>query len=151
MVQQRNRLYRSRDDRILFGVAGGLAEFFDIDPVLVRLGWVLLTVASAGIGALAYIVLAIVTPNVRQPMSREVGPVDDVSNESSAEVVEASADEGPPRRQIVRNVFGVGLIVIGVIVLLGNLGVFDSVRWDIVWPAAIVVLGVTILLPSMRR
>ena len=151
MVQQRHRLYRSRDDRILFGVAGGLAEFFDIDPVLVRLGWVLLTVASVGLGALAYIVLAIVTPNARQLVSREVGPVDESSKESSGEMVEARVDEGLPRRQVARNVFGVGLIIIGMIVLLGNLGVFDSVRWDIVWPAVIVVLGVTILLPSIRR
>ena len=151
MVQQRQRLYRSRDDRLLFGVAGGLAEFFDIDPVLVRLGWVLLTVASAGIGALAYIVLAIVTPNATQSVSREVGSVSNVSSESSEEMVETSVDEGPPRRQVARNVFGVGLIIVGVIVLLGNLGVFDSIRWDIVWPAVIVVLGVIILLPSIRR
>ena len=151
MVQQRNRLYRSRDDRILFGVAGGLAEFFDIDPVLVRLGWVLLTVASAGIGALAYIVMAIVTPNASQRVSREVGPVEHVSDESSEQVAESSVDEGPPRRQVARNIFGVGLIIVGVIVLLGNLGVFDSIRWDIVWPAIIVALGVAILLPSIRR
>ena len=151
MVQQRNRLYRSRDDRLLFGVAGGLAEFFDIDPVLVRLGWVLLTVASAGIGALVYIVLAIVTPNASQPASREVGPVDNVSSESSEEMVETSVDKGPPRRQVARNAFGVGLIIVGLIVLLGNLGVFDSIRWDIVWPAVIVVLGLIILLPSIRR
>lgn len=151
MVQQRNRLYRSRDDRILFGVAGGLAEFFDIDPVLVRLGWVLLTVASAGIGALAYIVMAIITPNASQPVSREVGPVGDGSNESTEQVVEASVDESPPRRQVARNIFGVGLIVVGVIVLLGNLGVFDSIRWDIVLPAIIVTLGLAILLPSIRR
>lgn len=151
MVQQKHRLYRSRDDRLLFGVAGGLAEFFDIDPVLVRLGWVLLTVASAGIGALAYIVLAIVTPNARRSVSREVGSVGDVSNESSEEMVETSVDEGLPRRQVARNVFGVGLVIVGVMVLLGNLGVFDTIRWDIVWPAVIVVLGVIILLPSIRR
>ena len=151
MVQQRNRLYRSRDDRILFGVAGGLAEYFDIDPVLVRLGWVLLTIASAGIGALAYIVLAIITPNASQQASREVGPVGDGSNEGSEEMVESRVDEGVPRRQVARNVFGVGLIIVGMIVLLGNLGVFDSVRWDIIWPAIIVVLGVAILLPSIRR
>ena len=56
-----------------------------------------------------------------------------------------------PKRHIVRNLFGVGMIILGMIVLLGNLGVFDSVRWEIVWPVVIVVLGVTILLPSIRR
>ena len=151
MVQQRQRLHRSHDNRFLYGVAGGLAEFFDIDPVLVRLGWVLLTVATVGLAALAYLVLVIVTPNGSHPASKEAGPVGDVSSESSEEAVEANVDEGLPRRQVVRNTLGVGLIIAGMIALLGNLGVFDSVRWDVVWPVVIVVLGVTILLPSIRR
>ena len=65
MIQQEQRLHRSREDRLLFGVAGGLAEYFDVDPVLVRLGWVLLILATVGIAALAYIVLAAIMPNSR--------------------------------------------------------------------------------------
>ena len=38
MVQQAHRLHKSRDDRFMFGVAGGIAEYFDVDPVLVRGG-----------------------------------------------------------------------------------------------------------------
>ena len=61
MVQQarRLRLHRSQDNRFLFGVAGGLAEYFDAELVLIRVGWALLTIATAGIAALAYIVMAI--------------------------------------------------------------------------------------------
>ena len=55
------RLYKSRNDRMLGGVCGGIAEFFDIDPSLVRLGWVLFC-ALGGSGILAYIVAAIVIP-----------------------------------------------------------------------------------------
>ena len=149
MVQQRQRLHRSRDDRLLFGVAGGLAEFLDVDPVLVRIGWILLTLATVGIAVLAYIVLAVITSNGRQPVSREVGKVNDSSSDISDSVVEPGPAEEPPRRQLARNVLGVGLIVVGMIVLLGNLGVFDSIRWDIVWPVVIMVLGLTILLPSI--
>lgn len=55
------RLYRSRRDRKIAGVCGGIAEHFDIDPVLVRvLAVVLLLCGSAGL--LAYIVLWIVVP-----------------------------------------------------------------------------------------
>ena len=151
MVQHRRRLHRSRDDRFLFGVAGGLAEFFDIDPVLVRVGWVLLTVATVGMAALAYLVLVIVTPNGSQTESTEVAPLSDQSDENPNRIVQGDAAEGLPKRHVARNVFGVGLIIIGMIVLLGNLGVFDTIRWDIVWPAVIVVLGATILLPSIRR
>jgi phage shock protein PspC (stress-responsive transcriptional regulator) len=56
------RLYRSRDDRMLAGVAGGLAEMWDADPSLVRLVWALLVPFTGGIALLAYIVMAIVVP-----------------------------------------------------------------------------------------
>lgn len=55
------RLYRIEEGRMLFGVCGGIAEYFNIDPSLVRIGWVLLTFA-AGTGILAYIIAAIILP-----------------------------------------------------------------------------------------
>ena len=57
----RDRLYRSRTDRMLFGVAGGMADWFDLDPSLVRIVWALLILAG-GIGLPLYIVAAIVIP-----------------------------------------------------------------------------------------
>lgn len=57
-----DRLYRSRDDRMLAGVAGGLAEMWDADPALVRLIWALLVIFTGGIALLVYIVMAIVVP-----------------------------------------------------------------------------------------
>ena len=83
MIQQGQRLHRSREDRLLFGVAGGMGEYFDVDPVLVRLGWILLTLATTGIAALAYIVLAVIIPKSRQPESREVETVNDNSSDQS--------------------------------------------------------------------
>ena len=56
------RLYRSSKSRMVCGVCGGIAEYFNIDPTLVRLGWILFAFA-AGSGVLAYIVAAIVKPN----------------------------------------------------------------------------------------
>lgn len=57
-----DRLYRSRDERMLAGVAGGLAERFDLDPSLVRVLWVLLALFSGGLFLLAYVAMAIVVP-----------------------------------------------------------------------------------------
>jgi phage shock protein C len=57
-----DRLYRSRDDRMLAGVAGGLAHIMDADPSIVRIVWVLLTILSGGIALLVYIVMAVVVP-----------------------------------------------------------------------------------------
>jgi phage shock protein C len=55
------RLYRSNQNRMIAGVCGGIAEFLNVDPTLVRLGFVLLTFAS-GSGILLYLVLAIIVP-----------------------------------------------------------------------------------------
>ena len=55
------RLYRSNTDKMICGVCGGIAEYFDIDPTLVRLAWILFT-ACAGSGIIAYIIATIVMP-----------------------------------------------------------------------------------------
>lgn len=57
-----DRLYRSRDDRVISGVAGGLAAQLDVDPSIIRVAWVLVTLLSGGIGLVVYIVMAIVVP-----------------------------------------------------------------------------------------
>jgi phage shock protein C len=58
---ERRRLYRSTTDRRLAGVCGGLAEYFDIDPLLVRIGFVIAALAG-GPGIIAYVVLWIAMP-----------------------------------------------------------------------------------------
>jgi phage shock protein C len=57
-----DRLYRSRDDRMLAGVAGGLAEMWGADPALIRIIWALLVIFTGGVALLVYIVMAIVIP-----------------------------------------------------------------------------------------
>lgn len=60
-MEGNKRIFRSRKDKIIAGVCGGLAEYFNIDPTIVRLVWALL-VLLAGTGILVYIVCAIVIP-----------------------------------------------------------------------------------------
>ena len=55
------RLYRSRESRMLCGVCGGIAEYFNIDPTLIRLLFVLFGLSGSGI--LAYIIAAIIMPD----------------------------------------------------------------------------------------
>lgn len=55
------KLYKSNDNKMVDGVCGGIAEYFDMDPTLIRLGWVLF-IALGGSGFLAYIIAAIVIP-----------------------------------------------------------------------------------------
>ena len=55
------KLYKSNKNKMLDGVCGGIAEYFNIDPTLVRLGWVVFC-ALGGSGVLAYIVAALIIP-----------------------------------------------------------------------------------------
>ncbi|MGB4659090.1 MAG: PspC domain-containing protein [Mobilitalea sp.] len=57
---EQKKLYRSRKNTMICGVCGGVAEYLNIDPTIVRLLWVI--VAFSGVGVLAYIIAAIIIP-----------------------------------------------------------------------------------------
>ena len=62
-MEMTKRLYRSKKDSMLAGVCGGIAEYFDLDPTLVRIGYLVLSALSVGVpGILVYIILWIVVP-----------------------------------------------------------------------------------------
>ena len=56
------KLYKIKEGKKVCGVCGGLAEFFGIDPTLVRVGWLILTVCSNAPGLLAYFICAAIMP-----------------------------------------------------------------------------------------
>lgn len=56
------RLYRSREEKMIGGVCGGLAGYLDVDPTLVRAVWVLVSLLTAGTGVLAYLILWVLIP-----------------------------------------------------------------------------------------
>jgi len=58
---QTKKLYRSKKDRIIGGVCGGLGEYFDIDPTLIRLFWVI-GILIWGVGIFAYFIAWIIIP-----------------------------------------------------------------------------------------
>lgn len=58
---EQKRLFKSRDNRMVCGVCGGVGEYFNVDPTLIRLVWVLASLFG-GSGLLAYIIAAIIMP-----------------------------------------------------------------------------------------
>jgi len=64
------RFYRSTDDKMLAGVCGGLAEYFNIDPTIVRLIAVIIALCTGGSAIIAYIALAIIVPQHPDSQSR---------------------------------------------------------------------------------
>lgn len=70
------RLYRSEHDRLLTGLSGGMADYFDVDPTLMRLLWVLLAIFTGGVAVIIYFVMVVVVPTGRAPAPGvEAGPV----------------------------------------------------------------------------
>lgn len=70
-MENRKKLLKSQEDKALFGVCGGIAEYFDVDSLIVRLLFVLFTVMY-GVGVLFYVIAALIIPNetaVRRPAS----------------------------------------------------------------------------------
>ena len=61
-MEKTRRLYKSRTEKKLAGVCGGFAEYFDTDPTLIRLAWVVFSLMG-GCGIIAYIIAAIIMPN----------------------------------------------------------------------------------------
>ncbi len=102
----RPRLWRSRHERVLFGVAGGLAEYFGIDPTIVRVGVVLLTLfpPTSMVGLLGYLALAVLLPQegsehlgARDRMQRNLtGLREDVSG--LTDTVRSGLRRGMPNR-----------------------------------------------------
>jgi phage shock protein C len=155
-------LYRSREDRMLAGVAGGLAEIWDADPSLIRIVWALLVVLTGGIALLVYIIMAIVVP---EGSAAEVGDATAAPPVAASLVPAAAGDpSAADRRRAARAarraargergspvglVFGAILIIVGGGFLLREwLPAFD---FDFVWPLALVALGVVILVVGLGR
>jgi len=98
-----SRLHRSYDDRILAGVAGGIAETYDLDPALVRIFWALLIIVTGGVFLLLYIVMALVVPvgpaqfaPWTTPPAPPAGPATPPAGPSMAPTGPFTAPAGPP-------------------------------------------------------
>ena len=126
----RAKLRRSVRDRMLGGVCGGLGEYFGIDPVLVRLAFVLTTLAG-GAGVLAYLIVLIAVPSADR-----AGGAD--SETLYTPVADRARVEG-------KQIAALGLIAVGALLLLGNLGWLTWLRGEFVWPVLLMALGAAIL------
>ena len=57
------RIYKVESDKKIFGVCGGIAEYFNMDPTIIRIAWAIFTLLICGTGVLIYIICAFVFPN----------------------------------------------------------------------------------------
>ena len=157
------RLYRSRSDRMLWGVCGGLAKYFDIDPTIVRIIAVLLVFAN-GLGIIAYIIMAIVVPlegskvtTPKEVVEENVEEMKETASELGREVhstlvgEEGESEEVAKLRHRRLSILGIILIVLGILFLLGSFNLFWWFHWGNLWPLILVAIGVLIILSTRRK
>ena len=168
------RLYRSHDDRMLAGVAAGVADYLDTDPSLIRIIWVVLAFVTGGIALVVYIVMAIVVPEAPAgsmpwtPTPLGAAPAGPAPTAGPAPDGSQVAPDGstapwtpPPTARRHRDpadraraglVIGVLLIILGGLFLIRQfVPAFDFGLW---WPIAAIGLGVLLIIvavtPSRR-
>ncbi|MDO8750847.1 MAG: PspC domain-containing protein [Dehalococcoidia bacterium] len=168
------RVRKSSLDKMLFGVAGGLAEYFNIDPVLVRLAFVL-SIFAGGVGIIAYIVLAIIMPQGESTAAHPADVVKENLHTIGQEAAEAAhrvedavrgtppkgegmgtpetPTEQPDQTEQTRRRTGLGIILValGVVFLLANLGALRWFRWGAFWPVVLILAGLAIIIGRFRR
>lgn len=138
------KIFRSRKDRVIAGVCGGVAEHFNVDPVWVRIGWVLCVFAK-GLGLIAYVLCWILIPEKEEAVAAGGGP-GTAGAEGTTAGAEAGGDSGVAQRLTSsqpRVVIGVILIALGCIFGVSAFVPFfhDTVFWAFVC----IVLGVVLL------
>ena len=158
------RLYRSRSNRMIWGVCGGLADYFDIDPTIVRIIAVLLAFAGSGAGILAYIILAIVIPlessRVTEPrdvIKENVEEMKKTASQLGQEIrstfvrEEGTSEETAKTRHRSHNVLGLILVVVGILFLLASFNLLWWLRWSYLWPLILVAIGLLIIFGARRK
>ena len=146
-------------DRVLGGVASGLAAGFHVDVIWVRIVFVLLALLQ-GAGVLIYVLLWLIMPERVEGQSQSragfqpmVNDVARIWRDLWAEPRPASAAVGqtnvfPTALRSPSVLIGLTLVVIGGIALAGNLGL---VTWDVFWPAVLILIGVLLIIRNLSR
>ena len=151
------KLYRSTTDKMLGGVAGGLAEYFDIDSTLVRVLFIVVIFLGGG-GIIAYIILWIVVPqkpyeipkfNQGKNEPEDPGKNEFHSSEAGSDSVNINSAGGATfetKTNIRQTWIAIVLIVIGGLLLLDN--IFPRFNFDHYWPVILIAIGVGLLLKA---
>lgn len=141
-----HRLYRSRTDRQVAGVCGGLGEYLGFDPTLIRIAW-LASIIFAGVGLFAYLIAAVIVPEETREhaANKPLLPLRGAGFRAWAGV-----DSN-------RGLFWGGLfIALGILLLLGNFNILPlqqlwNLFWTLFWPLVLIGLGVILLLGITGR
>ncbi len=151
------KLYRSQTNRMVAGVCGGLGEYLSIDPVFIRLFFVLLTLGQ-GAGVLVYLILWFVLPSqdvvdaggtASEHVHQGATEFADRAREMGQELRESAMSPNPQSRLFV----GLILVLVGGVFLLRNLNIvwLQWLDFGVLWPFLLILGGLLMLIRGVRR
>jgi len=151
-AQNRNgsfvRLTRSSQDKVIAGVAGGIAQYLKIDPILIRLAFIILSFIS-GSGPIIYIILWLILPQDTSVVktSNEVIHENAKDMQQKAEKIadDLNKDENRNRARVV---VGAIIVVIGVLAFLRVFGIADFFNVNWLWPVLMIIVGLIFITKS---
>lgn len=149
----KEKLFRSRRTRVIAGVAGGLAQYFNIDPVIIRILFVVLTIMH-GMGPVIYIILWIAVPEEPFAQAYGINPDNAASTDGSTEAKFENINiDGIP---VEPKKTGSGRIIAGsILILIGGIFFFErfipSFDFADIFPFIFIVAGAALLLNSVKK
>ena len=144
------KLYRSTSDSMLGGVCGGLGKYFDADPNLIRLIFVIFA-AITGFGILVYLALWLILPeegeDAKRPLADRVRDGTDAIVDRTKKLGEEVRSTTGPSNPAATLVIGLILVVLGVVFLLRNIGIpwLSWIAFGTLWPALLILVGAAFL------
>jgi phage shock protein C len=148
------RITKSKTDKIIDGVCGGIAEYFGVDSVIVRLIFIVLVFFN-GLGLLLYIILVIIMPKAgqvdqspKETIQENVQEIGDRVKEAGEGLGQAASKRTGEKHRVAW--FGIILILLGIFFLLDNLHLIRWINRDLLWPIIIIFVGVWLLIRRWR-
>lgn len=151
------KLYRSQSNRMIAGVCGGLGEYINVDPLVVRIFFVLLALGGNGIGVMVYLLLWLTVPSEDLP---EDSNLQDTVRTGSEEIAEQTRQMGHEFRRIAHEpnpqaslLVGIALSLLGFVYLIQNLDLpwLDWINFKNMFPLLLIIGGVTLLIRYVRK
>jgi phage shock protein C len=149
--EKMKRLYKSQRNKIIAGVCGGIAEYLDVDPVLVRIIAVLFFF-TGGATLIAYIIGVIIMP--QQPSQAPIA-IDPTQPQSASSIQDVSTKGND---KIGSLIIGIIMIVFGLHFLLRNIPFFHpyywwfwDMGWKFFWPSVLILVGLFVIVRGARK
>ncbi len=143
------KLCRSRDNKVIAGVCGGIAEYFTTDPTIIRLVWA--AFALTGTGIIVYFIAAVIMPERDKGSYSTCDDSYDPEKEFKDYTGSGTQDGeyNKPDRQNGRTILGVVLIFFGLLFFVQRF--FSWLNFHILWPLIFIIIGVLIIFNGGRK